>query len=182
MCKVFFESHTCAICKVQVLLFFIFFIFWSKFAGVCLLTLLHFCWNWNNIFERIRFQTYHPLDIIKSEERIEAKYVIGQKSTMRLLISTLAWLNHKGPSHSTSEVASTAATASLWRLKRRPWKQELAIGYNMARCQVSPIGLSRSYLLQLEAFSIHHASFGIADIRWKFNPLYSITSSLTTTE
>ena len=132
---------------------------------VCLLTSLHIWWK---VVETPN------LDINLEN--------LKWKSTKRLLVSTLAWLNHKGPSHSTSEVASAAATASLWRLKRRPWKQELAIGYNMARCQVSPIGLSRSYLLQLEAFSIHHASFGIADIRWKFNPLYSITSSLTTTE
>ena len=93
--------------------------------------------------------------------------------TIYLLGFILVWLNHKGPSHSTSE-AGTSITLEI-EAKARPWKQEPAIGYNMARCQVSPIGLSRSYLLQLEAFSIHHASFGIADIRWKFNPLYSIT-------
>ena len=40
----------------------------------------------------------------------------------------------------------------LWRLKRRPCHRvAVAIGYNMAECQVSAIGLSRSYLLQLEA-------------------------------
>lgn len=159
------KSRACANCKMHsagVVIFFNFLVQICSLLMYVIAFLLKF--NWLKLRKNL------------------VKYIIGQKPTKLLLVSTLAWLNHKGPSHSTSEVASAAATASLWRLKRRPWKQELAIGYNMARCQVSPIGLSRSYLLQLEAFSIHHASFGIADIRWKFNPLYSITSSLTTTE